>query len=62
MQSTRSFWIQNCQSENRGVFVTVLILAILIGTILFAYAAFGPEEDNRSLKQIAIVNINYLII
>lgn len=56
MESTRSFWIQNCRSENRNICITVVILAVLIGTILFAYAAFGQEIDDRSVRQVAIVS------
>lgn len=56
MDYTRSLWLQNCRSERCGMFCTVMVLGIIVGSTLLAYTAFAPKKDHHSIKQIAIVS------
>ena len=46
--------------NNMSIRVTVLVLGIIIGSILFAYAAFAstvnPADDQTSLRQVIFVS------
>ncbi|XP_063981893.1 lysosomal acid phosphatase-like [Diachasmimorpha longicaudata] len=55
MDSSRSFWVQNCRSGRRGMCFTVVLLGIIVGSTLLAYAAFAPKKNHHSIQQIAII-------
>ncbi|XP_012286060.1 lysosomal acid phosphatase isoform X2 [Orussus abietinus] len=44
------------QTSKRGIFATVVVLAIVIGSALFAYTAFGmAPRDSGVVQQVAII-------
>lgn len=56
MDNTRSFLATNCRSGKRGLFVSVVILGLTIGSALLAYTAFAPMTYHHRLRQVAIVS------
>ncbi|XP_058792299.1 prostatic acid phosphatase-like isoform X2 [Phymastichus coffea] len=52
---TRSVFRRGCQPGNRKICLAVVILAVIIGSILLAYTAFGDKPKDASLKKVFIV-------
>ncbi|KAJ8673716.1 hypothetical protein QAD02_004978 [Eretmocerus hayati] len=51
---SRSALRSGCQPKKRKTFVTVVVLAVIIGCILFAYKAFA-DEPKHPLKKVFII-------
>lgn len=64
--STNSFLINMCRSRDRNTFITVIVLACIIITILFSYAAFGQTitaaVKDSSLVTAFIVSLFHLLL
>lgn len=56
MQS-RSVLRSGFQPGNRKICFTVIVLAVIIGSVLLAYTAFGDKPKDASLKKVFIVSI-----
>lgn len=55
MDNTKRSCQRLCYSQKRGIFVTLIILALIIGTILFGYTAFVTPLDDGTIQQVAFI-------
>ncbi|KAK2584977.1 hypothetical protein KPH14_008508 [Odynerus spinipes] len=55
MDRSRRSYKRSCHVQKRGICVTLVILALIIGTILLAYTAFASSVEDGTIQQVAFI-------
>lgn len=46
------------REKSGPLFVSVVVLGVVIGVILFGYVSFAEDQEDKSLQQVIIVSLS----